>query len=203
MRELRAARDRLPPPLQACAREVLQAEPAILRLLDPVKSLEIAGLRMRTHGDLHLGQMLITGSDVVFIDFEGPPTRFISQRRQKRSPLRDLAGLCRSIDIAGGVALQHHVERFNVRPGSPDADALARGTRFASSWMQAVLVRGYLEELERDLLAEPRSANRILMQVFLVEKLGAELQVHLRLLPERLPITCAALQILLAEESPG
>lgn len=203
LRSLRMQRRGLPEAMAADTAELLSSEAALLALLEPVKSLQIAGLRMRTHGDLHLGQVLITGPDVVFIDFEGQPTLFISQRRTKRSPLRDLAGLCRSIDVAGGVALAQHMERFNVRPDSPDAQALARGTRFASTWLQATLTGGYLRNMERDLLIEGRDSSRTLMAAFTLAKLGDELQSHLQQAPQRLPITMQGFARLLAEESTG
>ncbi|HYG89575.1 MAG TPA: 4-alpha-glucanotransferase [Azospirillum sp.] len=103
---LDALRDALPGldgPMAAQARTLLACEPAILAQIDTLVP-DVSGLqRTRLHGDLHLGQVLVAGDDVFIIDFEGEPIRPLAERRGKHSPLRDVAGMLRSIAYAAAM----------------------------------------------------------------------------------------------------
>jgi maltose alpha-D-glucosyltransferase/alpha-amylase len=110
---------------------VLSRRRTIFERLREVKEAAAGGLRIRIHGDYHLGQVLRTKSDFVILDFEGEPAKPLEARRGKHSPLKDVAGMLRSFSYASAAALTRVTTR---RP----QDA-ARLEPWARLWEQAVM----------------------------------------------------------------
>ncbi|HET8550092.1 MAG TPA: maltose alpha-D-glucosyltransferase, partial [Bryobacteraceae bacterium] len=106
----------LPEAAQADARRVLEVGGEIRQRFRPLRDKRIEAMRTRHHGDFHLGQVLYTGRDFVMIDFEGEPQRPLGERRLKRSPLRDVAGMLRSFHYAAWNALPRGVVRQQSLP---------------------------------------------------------------------------------------
>ena len=79
---------------------VLKLEEVARRRFQLLAGFTVSAMVTRIHGDYHLGQVLFTGSDFVIIDFEGEPARPLEERRKKRSPLQDVAGMLRSFHYA-------------------------------------------------------------------------------------------------------
>ncbi len=87
-------------PVQKLAEEILKQEGDILECFSEFHKQKIEGVKSRIHGDYHLGQVLFTGNDFVIIDFEGEPGFTFSERRLRKSPLKDVAGMMRSFHYA-------------------------------------------------------------------------------------------------------
>jgi maltose alpha-D-glucosyltransferase / alpha-amylase len=96
----------LPPESQALAQKVLLLEPVILRRFSLVAEEPIEAMRIRIHGDFHLGQVLHRGQDFLIIDFEGEPALPLEERRAKQSAFRDVAGMIYSFFYAANAALR-------------------------------------------------------------------------------------------------
>jgi trehalose synthase-fused probable maltokinase len=150
-----------------------------LRLLSHAGS---GGRVIRHHGDYHLGQVLWTGGDWVVLDFEGEPARSLSERRQKRSPLRDVAGMLRSFAYAAEAApLLRGVEAPDDFEERARADFLA----------------GYLATVDSSLLPAGEEALERLLVVFELEKAVYELRYELDNRPDWVRIPVAAIERLL------
>lgn len=167
---------------RALARELIDRESELFTVLDDIKRLRISGLRMRIHGDYHLGQVLFTGKDFAIIDYEGEPTKAISARRIKRSPLRDVAGMVRSLDYAGFSAQREYVERFNLRRSAADLAAL--GAQFWVGWVSQRFLSAYTSQVGGDLLVEDDESTQILLRAFVLEKAGYELAYEINNRPD-------------------
>jgi maltose alpha-D-glucosyltransferase/alpha-amylase len=140
-------------------------------------------MRMRCHGDLHLGQVLFTGKDFVIIDFEGEPDRPVSERRIKSSPLRDVAGMIRSYHYASHAAQYGQAPGMIVQREPPEG--LDRWLHVWYAWNSAALIRGYLDGVgETAILPSDPEQLRILLDAYVLDKAIYELSYELNNRPD-------------------
>jgi maltokinase len=137
------------------------------------------GKVIRTHGDYHLGQALWTNDeDWLILDFEGEPARSVPERRRKRSPLRDVAGMLRSFAYAAS------------------ASEIQRGVPAPAGWEEecrAAFLDGYLATADPELLPPGQEAIQRLLTVFELEKAVYELRYELDNRPDWVSIPVAGI----------
>ncbi len=137
------------------------------------------GLKIRYHGDYHLGQVLLSKNDFVIIDFEGEPARPLAQRRQKHSPLRDVAGMLRSFNYARHAALLHATEH------QPESQAtLEPQTQKWEKQVREAFLRAYAKHVSGSPLYGSFDAARPLLELFELEKAFYELRYELNHRPD-------------------
>jgi maltose alpha-D-glucosyltransferase/alpha-amylase len=173
----------------ADAEELLGREEEIQQRIRRILSGRITGLRIRTHGDYHLGQVLHTGNDFVIIDFEGEPSRPLSERRIKRSALRDVAGMLRSFHYAPHAVLFGQSQHTIIR--TEDAAAVESGANFWYRWVSAAFLRAYLAESGNAAhLPQSRDELQVLLDAHLLEKALYEIAYEMNNRPDwvRIPI---------------
>jgi len=186
---LRKGAKSLPPEVREVATELVNREADVLSHFKAVSDTRIEAVRTRTHGDYHLGQVLWTGRDFVIIDFEGEPAKPVGERRLKRSPLRDVAGMLRSFDYAAYAALFDQLERGGIADGSEAAAALEAWLRHWALWVGVAFLRSYLATAEgASFLPEDPEHVRTLLEAYLLEKATYELGYELNNRPDWLRI---------------
>ncbi|RIK92456.1 MAG: maltose alpha-D-glucosyltransferase [Proteobacteria bacterium] len=194
---LRLSLDALPPATARDARRLLAAADHIEERFRALIGGRIDAMRIRCHGDLHLGQVLRSGHDFVFTDFEGEPARSLGERRLKRSPLVDVAGMLRSFDYAAEGSLLSFAEKGTIRP--EDVPRVAPWARLGREWLGSAFLRSYLRVVQPVALV-PSDPNALatLLGVVMLEKAVYELGYELDHRPEWARIPLAGLLRLLA-----
>jgi maltose alpha-D-glucosyltransferase/alpha-amylase len=194
---LRKGLGALPPEVQEQANRLLSMEGELHHRLRAIATQPLTGMRIRCHGDYHLGQVLYTGKDFSIIDFEGEPARPLSERRIKRAPLRDVAGMLRSFDYAAHAALSHDASGAIFRP--EDAERLEPWARFWTGWVSAAFLRSYLALAgDSGLLPRGQEELGLLLNVLLLEKAFYELSYDLHNRPSWVSIPLDGVLNLLA-----
>lgn len=150
--------------------------------LDTRSRTGVGGKHIRIHGDYHLGQTLDTPHGWVILDFEGEPARPLPDRRMKRSPLKDVAGMLRSIAYAtSAIELQrgqHVGQEFEARARERFLDA-------------------YLASVDHGLLPAGNAAIANLLAIFELEKAIYELRYELNNRPAWVGIPVSGIDRLL------
>jgi maltose alpha-D-glucosyltransferase/alpha-amylase len=182
-RQLRHAHDRLPENAKPKVERVLGSEPRIIKRFHAALSSPIRAVRTRIHGDYHLGQVLYTGADFVIIDFEGEPARPLSQRRLKRSPLQDVAGMLRSFHYAAYAPLLASTGSVNVDNGN--REKLYGWAEVWAKWVSERFLDEYLKTARgAEFLPPSREEIMALLQLHVLEKAVYELGYELNNRPD-------------------
>ena len=186
----------LPDAIRPQAEQVLELKREVFNRFRVILEKKITAMRIRCHGDYHLGQVLYTGKDFVIMDFEGEPARPVSERRIKRSPLRDVAGMLRSFNYAAISQLK----RGSLRP--EDIPNLEPWARFWNVWVSVAFLKAYLEAT-RNAAFSPKSRDefRTLLELYLLEKAIYELGYELNNRPDWVHVPMQGILEILAQTS--
>jgi maltose alpha-D-glucosyltransferase/alpha-amylase len=173
--------------------EIVGKESWLPKYLQQLLPETVDAMKIRHHGDFHLGQMLVAKDDVVILDFEGEPRRSLAERRSKTPAARDVAGLIRSIDYSATAALGRALK---VAP-----DENGKIARALDEWRErtiSAVLSTYREFMQHPGLwpGDAAAADRLL-DFFLFEKALYEIEYELAHRPDWLRVPLAGVRRLL------
>jgi maltose alpha-D-glucosyltransferase/alpha-amylase len=184
---------KLPPETQKLGQILLNREDFLMERFKSILNLRITADRIRCHGDFHFGQVLYTGKDFVIIDFEGERNRPLSERRMKRSPLRDVAGMLQSFNYAVTTALRNEVESGMIRP--ENLSEMQQWANVWHRWVSLTFLKSYLSTAaDASFLPKSVPELEVLLNAYILEKAVSELSDELQY---RLDLTEIPLQRIL------
>ena len=180
--QLRGQLKTLPPEVASLARRALELKPTIPQQFRRLFEHRLVAQRIRIHGNLDLSEVLWTGKDFVFLDFEGDTATPITERGIKRSPLRDVAGMVRSFHHAAYAGLSQHGERGNVH--LPAFEAWAQ---YWSEGVSAVFLKAYFQRLGKTgLYPAGETEMQAMLQAYLLNRVLRELNREMNAGPDKL-----------------
>ncbi len=166
----------IPESIQDAGKQLLDMEGHLRKRFFLIRDKKIKAMRIRCHGDYHLGQVLYTGKDFIIVDFEGEPARPLNVRRLKESPLRDIAGMLRSFHYAAYSSLVGQIA--GVRP--EDFPVLEPWARFWQIWVSATFLKAYLGVVAKaNLLPSAPEDLQVLLDAHIIQKAIYELGYEL------------------------
>jgi len=200
MRTVNGRAAAIPAKLRDQAQLIASHQNLITARFDAFLRYRLSVTRMRIHGDLHLGQILYTGKDFAIIDFEGEPARPLSERRRKRSALRDVAGMLRSFHYA---ALTSTIAQLRTGAlGKFDFAGMQPWIDFWRTWSSWSFLRGYLEAAgPASFFPKGHDELRILLDAYVMEKAVYELGYELNNRPDWLLIPLISIGQLIGLEN--
>jgi maltose alpha-D-glucosyltransferase/alpha-amylase len=179
--------------IRKAAEAILQHEKDLMDRYGAILKKKLSAMKIRIHGDYHLGQVLYTGNDFVIIDFEGEPAKALSERRLKRSPFRDVAGMIRSFHYAVYTGL---LKKAAIR--EEDIPLLRPWADLWYKYVAGAFLRSYLESAgDAPFMPKDRQESDILLRTFLLEKAIYELGYELNNRPDWLVIPLGGIKQLL------
>ncbi len=170
--------------LQQEASAILTDEKKIMQRLKLIMQTKYSAKKIRIHGDYHLGQVLFTGKDFIIVDFEGEPARPLSERKLKRSAIRDIAGMLRSLHYAAYVTLF-----LNKSIRDEDVAILQSAAEDWYKYVSNVFIESYYQTIgEAEFLPKTGLEFKNLLQIYLLDKAIYELGYELNNRPDWLII---------------
>ncbi len=192
--ELETALGSLDGPTSAAVEgSILAEKKTILARLRRVTEKKIHAMKMRTHGDYHLGQVLYTGKDFAIIDFEGEPARSLTERRLRQSALRDVAGMIRSFHYAAYSTILLR----SAKQGA-DVNYLEHWARLWYTYVSGVFLHSYLDIAgDAGFIPTDERDFAVLLETFLLEKAVYEAGYELNNRPDWLMIPIRGIEQIL------
>jgi maltose alpha-D-glucosyltransferase/alpha-amylase len=174
----------LPDTVKREAELLLATRQSLLDAIREAASLDFVASKIRVHGDYHLGQVLWSEGDFYILDFEGEPARSIAERRQKQSPLKDVAGMVRSFGYAAYAGLFAHAASRPL-----EFDRLEPWARVWQTWTSAAFLRAYFATAGDALFVPTEITQReSLLRLWMLDKALYELNYELNNRPDWLRI---------------
>ena len=172
-----------PDSMQPMAKALLSNQVMLMDRFKLLLDQPITTIRTRCHGNFHLEEVLYTGKDVVIIDFEGEPTRTLSERRMKRSPLRDVSGMLQSFYYASRVALRNEEESGIIRP--ENLPLMEQWASFFYAWAAVAFLKQYIKTADgAAFIPKDYQELQVLLDAFLLEKTVYELGYEMNNRPD-------------------